>query len=103
MFSPQHPRSASREAARRRPGVRTATPRAGGLGPHFTGDLTIRDDVSRGDASRRAAEVDRLRLPTLLGRGWSFSPPDPGPRGLSLVRTQSFKGALVMREDAVWR
>jgi hypothetical protein len=82
---------------------RTAAPRARGLGQHFTGDLMIRGGLSRSDALGCAGEVDRLRLPTLLGRGRSFTPPDLRPRRLWLTRAQSFEGGLVVLEYAVWR
>lgn len=81
----------------------TVTSRARSLCQRFTGDLMIRGSLSRSDALRRAGEVDRLRLPTLLGRGRSFTPPDLGPRRLSLARAQSFEGGLVVLEDTVWR
>lgn len=66
-----------------------------------TGDLIIWGSLSLSDALLRADEVDVLRLrvvPVLLGRGRSFTPPDLGLRRLSLARSQSFEGGLVVLE-----
>ncbi len=76
------------------------------LRQRVAGDLMIWGSLSLSDALLRAGEVDRLRLrmlPTLLGRGRSFTPPDLGPRRLSLARARSFEGGLVVLEYAVLR
>jgi len=72
-----------------------------GLRERFTGNLIIWGSLSLSDALLRAGDVDVLRLrvlPTLLGRGRSFSPSDLGLRRLSLATAQSFAGGIVVLE-----
>lgn len=72
-----------------------------GLRHRFAGDLIVWGSLSLSDALLRANEVDVLRLrvvPTLLGRGRSFAPPEPGARSWSLASSRSFAGGLVVSE-----
>ena len=71
------------------------------LRARIRGDLIVWGNLTLTDALLRAGEVDVLRLrlvPVLIGRGRSFAPADLGERKLSLVKSQSYAGGLVVLE-----
>lgn len=70
-----------------------------GLRQRMQGDLIVWGSLSLTDALLQSGEVDVLRLrilPTAIGSGRSFTPPNLGTRALTLERSQAHQAGFVV-------